>query len=78
MTATIAKSEITLLVERIQGSDAPASSRAKPMPTPITISRASPKSGAGSHSFHSRKGSAISFAAQSTMARTVQLKMVPK
>ena len=36
------------------------------------------KSGPGSHSFQTRKGSAISLAAQSTMASTVQLKIVPK
>ena len=47
-------------------------------PTASTRLTSGWKSAAGSHSFHSRNGSAILAAAKSTQARETQLMMVPK
>jgi hypothetical protein len=78
VTITMAPIDNMLFVERSHRSPPPATSRATGTPTAVTICCAKPKTPAGSHSFHNRKGSTISRAAHSTMASTVQLKISPK
>ena len=70
--------EIRLSADRTHTSTSDADARANGTPTHSTSARTAPKRPSGSHACQRRKGSAISLAAQSTIASTAQLKTSPK
>ena len=77
-TASSASSEMRLLAVVVQTPGSSGGPAVRGTPTHATRSTTGPNRAGGSHWSHSRNGSAIRTAANSTQASTVQLSTVPK